>query len=89
MTIDKLRDGLKKVVTLFNFKGDFEMDIEQILKAADFSKETDFVEVLRMRLIKNFFMQDAEEDEIDDYDVEDVIAAKSAEYFGKINNPSI
>lgn len=65
------------------------MDIEQILKAADFSKETDFVEVSRMRLIKNFFMQDAEEDEIDDYDVENVIAAKSAEYFGKINNPSI
>lgn len=65
------------------------MDVEKIFRAADFSKETDFVEVLRMRLIKNFFMQDAEEDEIDDYDVEEVIAAKSAEYFGKINNPSL
>lgn len=65
------------------------MDIEMILNEADFSNETNFIEVLRMRLIKNFFMQDAEEDEIDDYDVEDVIAAKSAEYFGKINNPSM
>lgn len=65
------------------------MDIEKILRTADFSKETNFLEVLRMRLIKNFFMKDAEEDEIDDYDVEEVIAAKSAEYFGKVNIPSI
>ena len=65
------------------------MDIEKILRTADFSKATNFLEVLRMRLIKNFFMKDAEEDEIDDYDVEEVIAAKSAEYFGKVNIPSI
>lgn len=65
------------------------MDIEMILNEADFSNETNFIEVLRLRLVKQFFMQNAEEDEIDDYDVEEVIAAKSAEYFGKINNLSI
>ncbi len=65
------------------------MDIEKIFETADFSNETNFIEVLRLRLVKQFFMQNAEEDEIDDYDVEEVIAAKSAEYFGKINNPSI
>ena len=65
------------------------MDIEKIFETADFSNETNFIEVLRLRLVKQFFMQNAEEDEIDDYDVEEVIAAKSSEYFGKINNPSI
>ncbi len=65
------------------------MDIEKIFHDADFSNETNFIEVLRFKLVQKFFMQDVEEDEIDDYDVEDVIAAKSAEYFGKINNPSI
>ena len=66
-----------------------KIDIEKIFETADFSNETNFIEVLRLRLVKQFFMQNAEEDEIDDYDVEEVIAAKSAEYFGKINNPSI
>ena len=65
------------------------MDIEKIFETADFSNETNFIEVLRLRLVKQFFMQNAEEDEIDDYDVEEVIAAKSSEYFGQINNPSI
>ena len=65
------------------------MEVEKILGSADFSNETNFIEVLRMRLIKRFFMADAEEDEIDDYEVEEVIAAKSAEYFGKIHNPAV
>ncbi len=63
------------------------MDVEKIFRDADFSSETNFIEMLRMRLTRNFF--DWEDDELDDDELEEVIAAKSAEYLGKIHNPSI
>ena len=65
------------------------MDVEKIFQKAVFFDETNFIEVLRIKLMKNFFTENVEEDDIDDYDVENVIAAKSAEYFEKINNHSI
>ncbi len=63
------------------------MDVEKIFRDADFSSETNFIEMLRMRLTRNFF--DWEDDELDDDELEEVIAAKSVAYTLKSNNKQI
>jgi len=63
------------------------MDIEKIFCDADFSKETNFIEMLRMRLIGNFFSR--EDDELDDYELDEVIAAKSESYSLKSSGTQI
>lgn len=65
------------------------MDVEKIFLDANFSDETNFLEVLRMRLIKENFLNEVEEDELDDSEVEEVIAASASAYLGNIHKPSV
>lgn len=67
--------------------GDESMDVEKVFRDADFSNETNFIKMLHIRLMSNFFAW--EDDELDDYELDKVIAAKSDAYSLKSSGTQI